>query len=254
MRLELERRTSIRNRQVEGEIKMKTRIFKVLVAAMAAAFGGLYSAKAIPTVMFSADQGATWVTLSSPTTFVGSWRINATEFSTAGLSGQAPALGFNSFDATSRLPGILMVRLYDTGFQWGDPTSYYLSQVDGSVVGGSRLMVNTYVNAANNPFNSAAISGDLLTAQGGFFAGALNSDAANTTYGIPPGPFSMMFEATISQRVGGGSVAFSSSLIDTPTNGVPDGGATLLLLGLGLASLVLIPRARMVFQLPHPAE
>jgi len=104
------------------------------------------------------------------------------------------------------------------------------------------LAVNTYVNAAD-PFNT----GDLLTSQGNFLAGLLKSEAVNTSYGIPAGPFSMMFEATISQRIGGGIVTFKSSLVDPQgTNGVPDGGTTLLLLGLGLAALVIIKRARLV--------
>ena len=172
---------------------------------------------AIPTVMISADQGTNWVTLVGSRAFVGSWRITATAFATAGLGGQSPALGFTSFDATSRLPGILMVRLYATGFQGGDTTSYYRSQVDGSVAGGSRLSVNTYVSAANVPFNTTAVSADLLTSQGNFFAGVFNSGASNTTFGIPSGPFSMMFGATISQRLGGGCVAFTNSLIATAT-------------------------------------
>ena len=221
---------------------MRTRIFKSLVVASAVALGGFSSAYAIPTIMVSTDNGANWTTYDSSSPILGSWRLNATAFSTAGLSGQAPELGFSAFNATSRLPGVLMVRLYDTGFQWGDTTGYYLSQIDGSVAGGSRLAVNTYVNAAD-PFNT----GDLLTSQGNFLAGLLKSEAVNTSYGIPAGPFSMMFEATISQRIGGGIVTFKSSLVDPQgTNGVPDGGTTLLLLGLGLAALVIIKRARLV--------
>jgi len=228
---------------------MKTTIFKSLGIASAVALVGLTSAKAIPTVMVSTDQGANWTTLGSSSTVVGSWRINAAAFSTVGLAGQAPELGFSSFNATSRLPGVLMVRLYDTGFQWGDTTGYYLSQIDGSVAGGSRLAVNTYVNRANDSFSP----GDLLTSQGNFLAGALKSEAVNTSYGIPTGPFAMMFEATISQRVGGGIVTFKSTLVDPPGTGdqgdpnrVPDGGTTLLLLGLGLASLGIIKRVRTV--------
>ncbi len=87
--------------------------------------------------------------LSGSTMQVGSWRINATAFSTAGLAGQSPELGFTYFDATSRLAGSLMVRLFNTGFQWGDQTGYYFSQIDGSVGGGSRLSVKIYVNRPN---------------------------------------------------------------------------------------------------------
>ena len=234
-----QRKNIMSKRRMEGQMKVKTRIFKAVVVACAVALGGLYSAKAIPTVMFSANQGATWATFSGSSMIVGSWRINATAFSTAGLNGQVPELGFTSFSATSRLPGNLLVRLYDTGFQWGDQTGYYLSQLDGSVAGGSRLSVKTYVDAANDSFDTAAFSADLLTSQGNFFAGALDSDAVNNTYGIPQGPFSMMFQATITQRLGGGRVTFSSSLIDPS---VPDGGATVVLLGLGLVSLGIIKR------------
>jgi len=221
---------------------MKTKILKTIIIASAVAGIGLTAANAIPTVVVSTDQGANWTTLGSSSTVVGSWRISATAFSSVGLAGQAPELGFSTFNATSRLPGILMVRLYDTGFQWGDTTGYYLSQIDGSVAGGSRLAVNTYVNAANDPFTP----GDLLTAQGNFFAGALKSEASNTTYGIPAGPFAMMFEATISQRVGGGIVTFKSTLVDPTRETVPEGGTTVLLLGVGLVSLVIIKRVTQV--------
>ena len=221
---------------------MKTKILKTIIIASAVAGIGLTAANAIPTVVVSTDQGANWTTLGSSSTVVGSWRINATAFSTVGMNGQSPELGFSVFNATSRLPGILMVRLYDTGFQWGDTIGYYLSQIDGSVAGGSRLSVNTYVNAAD-PFTT----GDLLMSHGNFLAGLVKSEAVNTSYGIPAGPFSMMFEATISQRVGGGIVTFKSTLVDpSGTNGVPDSGTTLLLFGLGLAALVIIKRVRLV--------
>src|ERR1044071_7890284 len=150
------------------------------------------SAFALPTVILSVDQGTTWPVLnSSGSSILGSWRVNASAFSTSGASDKLPEIGFTSFDATSRLPGTLLVRLYDTGFDWGDQSGYYLSDVDGSVTGGSRLSVKTYIDPANAAFNTKAISGDLLTSQGNFFAGALTDVALNSTYGIPSGPFSM---------------------------------------------------------------
>jgi len=210
--------------------RIKDLIFTALVFAFAIA------AQAVPTVIYSIDGGNTWVVPVNDR--VGSWRVTASAFSTVGVEGQLPEIGFTSFEATSRLPGTLMVRLYDTGFDWAEENGYFLSEIEGLVSGGSRVSVKTYVDPDNGGFGTKAFSADLLTSQGNFFAGSLTDLTINSTYGIPSETFSMMFEATITQRIGGGRVSFSSSLIDPPTS-VPDGGSTLVLIGLSFVALSL---------------
>lgn len=198
-------------------------------AILMALLGLCTMASAIPTVTVSVDQGNTWTTYSPNHPVVGSWRIYATPSS--------DAFGFDSFNAVSRLPGILMVRLSDK-LPTHQSANYY-SIIDGTIEGGSRLLVNTYVDT--HP----------LTTQGYFLAGDFSDVERNQ---VPRGQ-SLTFQATICQRVGGGIVDFSSVITHRSPGGdddddggckVPDSGGTLPMMGAGLLGLFLIHRVTQV--------
>lgn len=233
--------------QTLGRIEMGKRTLKAVVVATALAFGGLYSAKAVPTVMLSSDGGLNWTTVVSTTPgsllysgFVGTWSVNV-----SGSTLLSPAeLNLLDVTAITRNAGSLTVRFFETDLTLDSINGFFKNQAAGTVANRGSLSMNTYIDTSNGGFST--IPGTAVQLTGQTFFGAFD-EMANSAYSpLPTAPFSLMVEATIMLRGSGGMTYFSQSLVDPPPNSVPDGGSALALLGSALAGLGFFSRSRKV--------
>lgn len=210
------------------------------------------SAHAIPTLSFSANNGADWVTVQDGSAldrsavageityygYLGRWQISLTGQARPAVgSATDPILNLRDVNINSRVGGTLLIRFVETDYFLGSTAGVFTDEVAGTVAARGQLSFQTYTDPDNSMFLKGL--GIQLTGQGNFYGGPF-SDTATSTFGASSEPYSLMLQARFTSRVGG-RTTFSQSLVDPP---VPDGGATVLLLGLGLGGLGLIMRAR----------
>ncbi len=218
---------------------------KSLVVAVAAVLSLAASAQAVPTLMLSTDGGVNWTAAVGSgdgslnyVGFVGSWSI-----SVSGSTVLSPAeIDLWTVQSRSRNAGILTLRFFETDLTVDSINGYFKNQAACTVPNFGSLGMKTYIDPANNGFSSMPGTAVQLTSQT-FFGGF--DDTVNSTYApLPSQPFSLMVEATIRLRGAGGTTTFSQSLVDPPTDGVPDTGSTVAFLGAALVGLGLFSRSR----------
>jgi hypothetical protein len=225
---------------------MKNSLSK-FAALLAVGFGALAAApaaRAVSTLRLSDDGGATWVTISDGAvgdnngnagvvTFIddiGSWLVNVTTGITKPTVGSStdPYMDLNSVNVSTSGPASLVIQWSDTDF---GPLINAVSMV--ALIGGTTagtVTYSTYYDPGNALFGlTNQLAPPSVSTPGAF---------ASTFGGLLPatqGQFSITQQIVIS-HTGAGSSSFDAELK------VPEGGATLTLLGGALLGVGLLRR------------
>lgn len=230
------------------QILMRTKTPKAVVVALAMSLAGFDSAKATPTLMFSAD-GGDWQTVQSSNgdasanvSFSG-YLGGSGRWSVTGLNATVnygiPQMDLNNVTAYSRFGGSLTIRLIETDLTLWVVDGIWINTLSAIVPNRSSLLVNTYFDSNNGDFQTTA--GTPLTSQMLNYAGGVSvTDVTQNLTAKPESPFSMMIEVTINHRFGA-ETWLSDSLVDP----VPDGGSTFVLIGMAFSTLVCLARGRL---------
>ena len=217
------------------------------MVASSLAVGGIPSAYAISSLMISAD-GTAWKTVSGDPDgnvswdgYVGGsgrWNVSLG----GSLNSAVPQLNLDDVVASSRFGGSLTIRYIATDLTLGVDNGMWINTLSAMVPSKSSLQVNTYFDSNNGKFETTPLLP--LTSQSlNYTGGASITDISQNSKDMPLPPFSMMIEVMLSHRFGGETV-FSDSLVDPPTNELPDGGSTLVLAGLALGAIGLFGHRR----------
>lgn len=229
------------------------KLIKQLAVAVAV-MGCVATGYAVPntaTVRLSNDGGTTWTTITDnlpgdinatpgAVTFsgtIGNWIVNVTTGVTFPVLGTItrPTLDLNSVNVTSASGGSLIIEFSDIGF---GPTVGNAQASIGGTTSGS-VTWSTYGGPGNSLFQGSPngpVGGVVLTAPQVFGPVAFSSSVPGGSLGALGSPYSLTERVVITHAGAGGS-SFNAELT------VPDGGATLLLLGSSIMALGLFRRS-----------
>ncbi len=212
------------------------------------------SLHAIPTLRISADLGATWVTVRDSdgdgnATFSGAvgaegnmWSVSvaAAETKPAVGSAQDPVMNLSSLGVSSAAAGTLLIEFSDKSFTGPLLGNAFTTSLSSENSAGGNTSIRTYWDSANILFSRPSVNRLGSITQTGL------DDSSVVSSGALPGDglYSLTMRITIFHDAAGSS-SFSSHLVDpyvVNNAEVPEGGTTLVLLGLALFALGVLHR------------
>jgi hypothetical protein len=145
-----------------------------------------------------------------------------------------PSLTLHSLSYSGTNPGKLTISLSNSSLHAADGN--ITSQISGQSSNGS-LSYSTYADLGNALFAKTTLLNNQGAFSGANFAGTASAALS------PNAPFSLTELIVINESYRG-TTAFGATVIDPPTRivAVPDGGSTMVLLGLALAGVETVRR------------
>ena len=165
----------------------------------------------------------------------GGWTLSLAAGTTKPAIGSAtdPIMNLSAANVSSTGSGTLLIEYSETFYGPLPDGNSFITSLQSENVGTGRTTVWSYLSTANALFDKAELLGAIVqTGPGG-------DSSVNTDGMFGYGEFSLTMRLSI-RHTGAGDSSFAASLVDPPPAGpvgVPDGGSTVVLLGLGLLAL-----------------